>query len=301
MRVRGLTKRFGAKVALEPIELELGPGGIVGLLGPNGSGKSTLLRLVTGLVPRDAGEAWVDGAALEGDGVAIRRRTSYAPGELALYGELRARDHLAWFLRERDGGALARATAIAERLALPLEKRVRAFSHGMKRQLLLAAALAPDVRVRILDEPTEGLDPTKRGEVLALFQEDVARGRTIVLSSHHLGEVDRACEHLVFLDRGVKIADERASDVQARARRLVRLAFAPGTELERLATLARELGAASARAARPRLLVELASDDPRPFLAAALAHPRFPAPTAIEYGQMSLAELYRDLYGVEGC
>lgn len=137
--------------------------------------------------------------------------------------------------------------------------------------------------------------------MLALFQEDVARGRTIVLSSHHLGEVDRACSTCVFLDRGVKIADERASDVQARARRLVRLAFAPGTELERLATLARELGAASARAARPRLLVELTSDDPRPFLAAALAHPRSPTPTAIEYGQMSLAELYRDLYGVEGC
>lgn len=301
VRVRGLEKRFGDKVALLPIELELGPGGIVGLLGPNGSGKSTLLRLLTGLVPRDGGDAWVDGVALAGDGTAVRQRVSYAPGELALYGELSGREHLAWFLRGRDAAAHARGKAITERLELPLGKRVRQYSHGMKRQLLLAGALAPDVRVRILDEPTEGLDPTKRGEVLALLQEDVAAGRTIVLSSHHLGEVDRACEHLVFLDRGRKIADERAADVHARARRLVRFAFPAGTELARLAELAPEYGARSARVRGERLLVELHADDPRPFLARALAAPAWPAPLAIEYGQMSLAELYRDLYGVEGC
>lgn len=299
--VRGLAKRFGSKVALQPTDLDLGPGGIVGLLGPNGSGKSTLLRALTGLVPRDAGSASVDGVALAGDGTAVRRCVSYAPGELALYGEKTGREHLAWLVAGRDPGASERAIAIAEGLGLPLEKRVRTYSHGMKRQLVLAGALAPDVRVRILDEPTEGLDPTKRGEVLALLRADAAAGRTILLSSHHLGEVDRACDHLVFLNAGVKIADERASDVQARARRLVRFAYGAGSDLCALAERARFYGAAAARAIDGRLVVELDRDDPRAFLVSALADPAWERPNAIEYGQLSLAELYRDLYGVEGC
>ncbi|MBI5364820.1 MAG: ABC transporter ATP-binding protein [Planctomycetes bacterium] len=299
--VRGLAKRFGAKVALRPTDLDLGPGGIVGLLGPNGSGKSTLLRALTGLVPRDAGRASVDGVELVGDGTAVRRRVSYAPGELALYGEKSGREHLAWLVAGRDPGAEERALAIAEGLGLPLGKRVRTYSHGMKRQLLLSAALAPDVRVRILDEPTEGLDPTKRGEVLALLREDAARGRTLLLSSHHLGEVDRVCDHLVFLNAGAKIADERAAGVQARARRLVRFAYGAGEDLDALLELARAHGARSARVRDARLVVELESDDPRAFLAKALADPAWPKPLAIEYGQLSLAELYRDLYGVEGC
>ena len=299
--VRGLAKRFGAKVALEPTDLDLGPAGIVGLLGPNGSGKSTLLRAITGLVRRDSGEAVVDGIALAGDGTAIRRRVSYSPGEIALYGEKSGMDHLAWLVAGRNAGALDRARAIAERLGLPLEKHVRKYSHGMKRQLLLSAALAPDVRVRILDEPTEGLDPTKRGEVLDLLLEDARKGRTILLSSHHLGEVDRVCDHLVFMNAGRKIADERAADVQARARRLVRFSYAATTDFERLVARARAFGAGAARKREARLVVELECDDPRDFLARAFSDPEWPKPLSIEYGQLSLAELYRDLYGVEGC
>lgn len=299
--VRGLTKRFGAHVALAPLDLELGPGGIVGLLGPNGSGKSTFLRLLTGLVPRTAGAAQVAGVELVGDGTQVRERASYAPGEIGLYRELRARDHLAWFLRGRDAGALPRALTLAAGLGLPLEKRVRAYSHGMKRQLMVAAALAPDVPVRILDEPTEGLDPSKRGEVVELLRADAGPERLILLSSHHLGEVDRVCERLVFLDRGVKIADERAAELHARAQRLVRATFEPGTPLARVVELAPAWGARSASARGDRVVFELADGDARVFLARAAADVRFPRPTSVEYGQLSLAELYRDLYGVEGC
>jgi ABC-type multidrug transport system ATPase subunit len=306
IRVRGIARSFGATKALQPLDLDLGPGGIIGLLGPNGSGKSTFLRLLTGIVPRDAGEAWVDGVALEGDGTAVRKRTTYAPGELALYREMRASDHLAWLLRGRDGGALARATKTAEALGLPLRSRVRTFSHGMKRQLLLSAALAPDVGVRILDEPTDGLDPSKRGVVLDLLAEEARRGTTILLSSHHLGEVDRACDRLVFLSSGKLIADETAATVAARARRSMRLEFPSDTGTEQLRS---ELdGTQRTRAVRIesagdrlRAYVELADDDPRTFLSLLCASPRLPPPTAIEYGQLSLAELYRILYGVEAC
>ncbi len=305
--MRGLARSFGATKALLPLDLDLGPGGIVGLLGPNGSGKSTLLRLLTGIVPRDAGAAWVDGVALEGDGTAVRKRSTYAPGELALYREMRATDHLEWLLRGRDRGSLARATKTAETLGLPLRARVRTYSHGMKRQLLLAAALAPDVGVRILDEPTDGLDPSKRGVVLDLLADEAKRGTTILLSSHHLGEVDRACDRLVFLSGGKLLADETSATVAERARRSLRLEFEsltpPGqlqTDLERTQHT-RSVRIESIGNNRVRAYVELTDDDPRAFLSLLCASPQLPPPVAIEYGQLSLAELYRFLYGVEAC
>jgi ABC-2 type transport system ATP-binding protein len=303
---RGLTRRFGAKTALHPTDLELGPGGISGLLGPNGSGKSTLLRVLTGLTRPDAGTASIDGVALSGDGTAIRKRCAYAPGEIALYTEMRADEHLKWLLRGRDRGAYARARAIAESLGLPLRGRVRAFSHGMKRQLMFAAALAPDVRVRILDEPTEGLDPTKRGTVLDLLREDARRGTTVVLSSHHLGEVDRVCDRLVFMNEGRKIADDTAEAIARRARRFVRFAYASSANAREIELALARIGGARVRmettpAGLVRANIALESDDARAFIAAACTASGLSAPLSIEFGQLSLSELYRELYGVEGC
>ena len=300
---RGVARRFGDKVAVAGIDLAAGPG-ITGLLGPNGSGKSTFLRCLYGLVRPDTGEIEVAGAKLVGDGVAIRRRAAYAPGEIALYGELTAREHLEWLLRGRERGALERGLALAARLELPLSKRVRSFSHGMKRQLLVCAALAPDVPVRILDEPTEGLDPTKRGQVLEMLFEDAARGTTVLLSSHHLGEVDRACARLVFVQAGRILADETTQAVKARAARVVRLAFAAGADDARLEQALRQLGGAQIGWERveDELRASVRVDgEPREWLARFLSLPGLPPPRAIEHGKLSLAELYRELYGVEGC
>jgi len=299
--VRGLTRRFGAHVALHPLELTVARGTVAGLLGPNGSGKSTLMRMLTGLVRPDAGQAWVDGVALSGDGLAIRRRASYAPGELKLRTELRADHHLDWLLEGRTPLERERARALARTLELPLEKKVRAYSHGMKRQLLFAAALAPELPVRILDEPTEGLDPAKRAQVLELLRADVAAGRTVLLSSHHLAEVHRACAQLVFLDRGRCIANERASAVVERTRRILRLRFAEPQDMALLQERAAGWGAVGVRQREGLVTFELARPDPREFLARATADRAFGAPLSIEYGPFSLQELYRDLYGVEGC
>jgi ABC-2 type transport system ATP-binding protein len=306
--VRGLTRRFGETVALAPIDLDVGGlpgdkgGTITGLIGPNGSGKSTLLRVLTGLVRPDAGSAVVDGAELAGDGLAIRKRVTYAPGELHLYTEMRAGEHLAWFLRGRPDRRLVleRARAIAALFELPLQRRVRAFSHGMKRQLVLAAALAPDVRVRILDEPTEGLDPTRRNRVVDLLRQDAERGVTILLSSHHFGEIDRLCDRLIFLSHGQKLAEETAQDVAARTRRFVRIlwpseadAVAAKPELERV-------GAESVTRRSATTNARLPTADPRPFLRALADVGGLPPPREVEFGRMSLAEIYSELYGVEG-
>ncbi|MCY3004248.1 MAG: ABC transporter ATP-binding protein [Planctomycetota bacterium] len=296
IEIRGLARRFGAKVALEPLDLDVEPGRVTGLLGPNGSGKSTLMRCLIGLVPPDSGSARVDGVELSGDGTAIRRRCTYSPGEIALYGELTGEQHLDWFLRGREREARTRARELANAFELPLARRVHTYSHGMKRQLMFAAALAPRVRVRILDEPSEGLDPQKRSTMIQLLERDVAAGTTVLLSSHHLGEVDRMCSTFVFLSGGKKISVGSASEIASRARRLVRVSWPAGVTL---APLAARVRSAQASVRGGRLVAELSSDDPRPFLAELAGWPDVPAPLAIDYGQTSLEELYRDLYGVE--
>lgn len=294
---RGVTRRFGDHVALHPLDLDLAPG-VTGLLGPNGSGKSTFMRCLVGLVRPDAGAVRIDGVRLQGDGVEVRRRLTFTPGELALYGELTGTEHLRFLVRGRDRAALTTARTVAEELGLPLDRQVRGYSHGMKRQLLFAAAMGPDVPVRILDEPTEGLDPTKRAAVLDILGRDAARGRTILLSSHHLGEVDAACERIAFLDAGRLVALEESAAVHERMARLVRLWWREGVPdgaVEQLEGQAR----AQVRIEDEHLAVTLPGADPRAFLAA-LAAADLPAPSAVEHGRISLSVLYREIYGVEG-
>lgn len=303
IRVRGVARSFKTKVALHPTSFEIGRGGVTALLGPNGSGKSTLLRSMVGLVRPDAGTVAIDGVDLEGDGTAVRRRCTFAPGEINLYKEMRGDEHLRWLLRGREADAASRALELAETLGLPLGARVRTYSHGMKRQLLFASAMAPRVAVRILDEPSEGLDPSKRGAILELIERDAASGTTILLSSHHLGEVDKSSTRMLFLHAGRLVKSEDSATVRARAARTLRLEYAAWlgdpARAESLCAVLSELGAASVAARGTRVAVQLASEDPRPFLAALCARADLPAPDSIEHGHLSLGELYRDVYGVE--
>lgn len=298
--IDGLTRRFGVRLAVHPIRLTIGPGGVTGLLGPNGSGKSTLLRLLLGLVRPDAGHARLDGLPLRGDGTAVRRRATYMPGELAVYGELTGLRHLRWFAEGRERGALERSVQLARRLELPLERRVRGYSHGMKRQLLFAAAMGPDVPLCILDEPTEGLDPTKRSAVLEHLRAEARRGRTVLLSSHHLGEVERACDRVLFMKEGRLIDEDEARRIRQRAGRLVRLRFASPVEERHLARELAAEGLTLLRAEPHELSVLLSEGAPRASLARLLALRGLPEPSALSFGELSLHELYRELYGAEG-
>ncbi|MCE9593926.1 MAG: ABC transporter ATP-binding protein [Planctomycetes bacterium] len=298
---RGVTRAFGAKLALAPVDFDAKPGEITGLLGPNGSGKSTLMRCLVGITRADAGDVVIHGVRLAGDGLAVRRVAAYAPGELALFGELKAREHLEWLLRGRTREGLERAREIAKELELPLDARVRTFSHGMKRQLLFAATLGPRVPVRILDEASEGLDPQKRGALIAMLERDAREGTAILLSSHHLGEVDRACKELVCLHQGRVVYRGSAADVRARAGRRVRVVFQDERERELFAARATSLPGRTTQSVGNALVFEHDGADPRPFLGALAALRDVPAPRALEYGELSLEELYRDLYGVEAC
>lgn len=298
IEARGLTRRFGDKLALHPLELSVGPGGITGLLGPNGSGKSTFMRMLLGLVRPDAGAATIDGVALSGDGTAVRRRVSYMPGEIAVYGEMSGREHLLWLLRGRTAADKTRALEIADELHLPLAKRVRTFSQGMKRQLFFAAALGPDVRIRLLDEPTDGLDPSVRRRVLEILERDAEGGATVLLSSHHLAEVERACTRFLFLHEGKLLADESASDVLERYSQVVHLSFRGSAEVPAEEVFVGS-GADRVRIDGTQVTAYLGELSPLTYLAQ-LERTECPVPSGVEYGSFKMEELYRDLYGVGG-
>jgi ABC-2 type transport system ATP-binding protein len=304
IQIHGLTRRFGENIALKPLDLRVAPGAITGLLGPNGSGKSTLLRVLIGLVQPDAGRATIAGVELSGDGTAVRRRVTYLPGEIGVYGELTGLEHLAWFVRGRGRGAKARAVALGRELELPLERSVQAYSHGMKRQLLLAAALAPEVPVRILDEPTEGLDPSKRAHVLELLKRDVdAKGTTVLFSSHHLAEVEQGCDRILFLNRGKLFNEAEAARVRAGARHMVKLTWEQGRDdldSDQVRSALGQAGVKDARIDGCQATFVLEGEDSRAALLAFLEGLELPPITSLSYGSFSLQELYRVLYGQEG-
>jgi ABC-2 type transport system ATP-binding protein len=302
IQATSLVRSFGDKRAVSGISLDIAPGTITGILGPNGSGKSTTLRMLVGLVRPDSGTANIAGVELKGDGTAVRKVSTFAPGEIALYGEMAGGEHLDWLLRGRPAAAKRRGHELIAHLGLPPEKKVHAYSHGMKRQLLFAAAMAPDVPVRILDEPTEGLDPAKRQDVLNLIEAEAARGALVLLSSHHLSEVQSVCERLIFFNSGKVLADESPAELARRALRTLRIEYESDQAAEQAhAAIQRELAATVESSSRDgeELIATLTTDDARTFLAAfaALDAPR---PSSLTVGKLSLTDLYRTVYGVSG-
>jgi ABC-2 type transport system ATP-binding protein len=202
VETRGLTKRYGAFAALEDCSLRVERGEVFGLLGPNGAGKTTLLRLLMGFLRPTAGTATIAGLDCYRQSVNVHARVSYLPGEARLFRHMRGRGILRFFSQIRADGDYQRSLDIADRLKLDLSRQVSYMSTGMRQKLALAATLAPKTPLIILDEPTSNLDPTVRGEVLALVLEAKADGRTVIFSSHVLSEVEQACDRVCILRAG---------------------------------------------------------------------------------------------------
>ena len=229
-----LTKRYGATTALADLTVSIRPGEVFGLLGPNGSGKTTTIRLLLGLLHPTEGRASVAGFDCWRQGLDVRKKVSYLPGELRMYGGMTGLGMLRFLSDLRGGAALDRAVAIAERIMkLALGRKVRTYSTGMKQKLALSQAFADPVEILILDEPTSALDPSARAEVLALVAEarDVNK-QTVVFSGHVLSEVEQVADRVAIMRRGrlmhLEDMHERRSTM-----RLV-LARFPGEAPERL-------------------------------------------------------------------
>lgn len=198
LEVSGLAKRFGERVAVEGLTFSVGAGEVFGLLGPNGAGKTTTVRMLTGLLAPTAGDARVCGLSIRGDGEALRRRIGLLTEQPGLYERLTARDNLRFFARLHEldePRALAAAEVYLRRFGLEGRDRepVGGFSKGMRQKLAIVRTLLHAPQVLFLDEPTSGLDPESARSVRDAIAELAHEGRTVVLCSHNLAEVERLC------------------------------------------------------------------------------------------------------------
>jgi len=219
IEVRGLVRRFGERVALAGLDLELARGEALGLLGPNGAGKTTTIRILSTLCAPSAGSVRVLGLDPQREAVELRARIGVVPQELALYDTLRARENLEFFGRMHglSGARLGQRVDWALELAGLRERArdlVRTFSGGMKRRLNLVAALLHEPELVFMDEPTVGVDPQSRNHVFEMVERLHGEGVTLVYTTHQLGEVERLCDRIVILDAGRAVAQGTLAELQ---------------------------------------------------------------------------------------
>jgi ABC-2 type transport system ATP-binding protein len=207
IRTRGLTKRYGATLAVDHVDLEVAGGEIVGILGPNGSGKTTTILMLLGLTEPSAGEAEVAGFDPLRAPLEVKRRVGYLPDSVGFYDGLSARDNLAY--TGRLAGLACdeidrRFEEAMVRVGLPdvASARVATFSRGMRQRLGLAEILMKRPSIAILDEPTATLDPHSTQEFLEMIRGLRADGTTVLLSSHHLDQVQSVCDRVALFNRG---------------------------------------------------------------------------------------------------
>jgi ABC-2 type transport system ATP-binding protein len=198
----GLVKAFGRVRALDGLDLRVPAGQVHGFLGPNGAGKSTTLRILLGLVRATAGHVELLGGDPWADATALHRRLAYVPGDVTLWPNLTGGETIDLLIRMRGGAAPHRRAELIERFELDPTKKARTYSTGNRQKVVLVAALAADVELLILDEPTSGLDPLMEAVFQASVAEAAAAGRTVLLSSHVLAEVEALCDHVTIVRRG---------------------------------------------------------------------------------------------------
>jgi ABC-2 type transport system ATP-binding protein len=219
----GLSKRYGNFAALSDLNLTIAAGQVFGLLGPNGAGKTTFLRTLLGFIFPSGGKAVVMGIDPTVDAVGVKRKVSYLPGDARLPREMRGFGVLRFFAEMQAEGDLDRSLEVAERLELDLRRFVGFMSTGMRQKLAIAAVMGSHAPLLILDEPTANLDPTVRGNVLEMVREARAEGRTVILSSHVMSEIEDVCDSVAFLRHGRLALEQPLDSLKQRHRILGRV------------------------------------------------------------------------------
>ncbi|MFG2713738.1 ATP-binding cassette domain-containing protein [Streptomyces goshikiensis] len=202
IRVADLHKAFGRTHALDGLDLRVTTGEVHGFLGPNGAGKSTAIRVLLGLLRADSGTAELLGGDPWADAVALHRRVAYVPGDVTLWRNLSGGEVIDLYGRLRGGLDRARRDELTERFELDPTKKGRTYSKGNRQKVALVAAFASDVELLVLDEPTSGLDPLMEEVFRGCVTDARAAGRTVLLSSHILSEVEALCDRVSIIRKG---------------------------------------------------------------------------------------------------
>ena len=238
IQITDLCKSFQGKPALKGVSIEVQKGEVFGFVGPNGAGKSTLLKSVLGVIRPDSGSIFLGEGEERIDGISdplsAQKLVGYSPGETSLYQQQRALRFLEFAISFHPNSDLAYGRKLLDEFGLPEDQRIKGFSHGMKRKLLLAQALASKTPILMLDEPMEGLDPEARRLVEGILTNAAREGTTVFYSSHDLSSVERICDNVAFLRQGLILEIGTVASILERASRVLHLTFSKRMELNQL-------------------------------------------------------------------
>lgn len=202
LKTVGLTKKFGDFAALDGVDIEVEEGEVYGFIGPNGSGKSTTIRVLLGILKATEGEVTIFGKDAWKDAVEIHKRVAYVPGDVSLWPNLTGGEVIDLFVKLRGGNNASRREELIRRFDLDPGKKCRTYSKGNRQKVALIAALSSDADLYILDEPTSGLDPLMERVFQEYVREAKAEGKSILLSSHILSEVEQLCDKVAIIRQG---------------------------------------------------------------------------------------------------
>lgn len=202
VEIKGLTKKFGKFTALNNIDLSMNPGEIYGFIGPNGAGKSTTIRILLGMLKPTSGQVTIMDMDAWKDAVEIHKRVSYVPGEANLWPNLTGGEVIDLFLSMRGNSSVKKRDELIELFNLDPSKKCRAYSKGNRQKIALISAFASESDLYILDEPTSGLDPLMERNFQACVLKVKQQGKSILLSSHILSEVEKLCDRVAIIREG---------------------------------------------------------------------------------------------------
>jgi ABC-2 type transport system ATP-binding protein len=271
IETQGLVKQYGKFTALKGIDLVVEEGAVFGFVGPNGAGKTTTLRILATLLRPTGGQAWVAGYSVTQARRSVRRVIGYMPDFFGVYGDMKVWEYLDFFAACYEIPKEMRAALVDDLLELVelghrREDYVDALSRGMKQRLCLARALAHDPKILILDEPASGLDPRARVEIRELLRELHKMGKTILVSSHILSEIQEICTHVGIIEAGELVASGTLEGMREliQTHRVVRIGLVDGLD-EAQSWLTDQPGvievALVAENGRPNLQVDFSGDD----------------------------------------
>lgn len=212
-----VSRSFGSFKAVDDIGFSIRTGEIVGLLGPNGAGKTTTMRMITGFLCADAGTLTIDGRDIRTDEIGAKRKIGYMPESAPLYDDMIVEDYLNYIAAMQNVPAKERVPFLCEACGLSevMHKNIGELSRGFRQRVGLAHALMNDPEILILDEPTSGLDPNQIGEVRRLIKE-LGKTRTVIISTHILGEVEMLCDRVIIISHGKIVADSPTTELRSR-------------------------------------------------------------------------------------
>ncbi len=220
LRIKDLNKKFGSYQVLSDINLEVSEGSITGLVGPNGAGKTTLLQAIMGITKPDEGSITFMGQDIQ-SAWEVKNRIGYVPDQSVFYPGFTVADMVRFYGYAYATWDEERYAELSKVLVLPLNKKIKSLSKGMKAQLAILLALSFRPKMLILDEPTAGLDPINRRLLYNLMLDEVAEnGTNVLISSHGLAELERICDHIVFIDKGRILLDSDLDSLKQQIRKV---------------------------------------------------------------------------------